>query len=90
MPIRTSYKFIERIPWSWDEWLTMPLRIKDLPRNSQLAVTVWDIESPQQGDVPVCGATISLFDRYGEFRQGWKLLTSVFVTLFDLIFKTNI
>ena len=70
MPIRTSYKYIEKQPWHWDEWLTMPLRIKDLPRNSQLAITVWDIESPQQGDVPVCGATISLFDKYGEFRQG--------------------
>ncbi len=70
MPIRTSYKYIEKPPWSWEEWITLPLRIKDLTRNSQLAITVWDIESPQQGDVPVCGATISLFDRNGEFRQG--------------------
>ncbi len=65
MPIRTSYKYIEKQPWIWDEWLTLPLRIRDLPRNSQLAITVWDIESPQRGDIPVCGSTISLFDRYG-------------------------
>ena len=70
MTIRTSYKYIEKPPWNWDEWLTMPLRIKDLPRNSQLAITVWDIESPQRGDVPVCGSTISLFDKHGELRQG--------------------
>lgn len=43
----------------------MPLKISDLPRNAQLAITAWDIESPQRGDVPVCGCTISLFDKYG-------------------------
>jgi hypothetical protein len=49
----------------WDEWLTLPLKINDLPRNTQLALTAWDIESPQRGDIPVCGATISLFDKFG-------------------------
>ena len=70
MPVKTSYRYIEKQPWQWDEWLTLPLKISDLPRNSQLAITVWDIETPQRDDVPVCGATISLFDKYGEFRQG--------------------
>jgi phosphatidylinositol 3-kinase len=70
MPIKTAYKYIEKKPWLWDEWLTLPLKISDLPRNSQLAITVWDIETPERGDIPVCGATISMFDKYGEFRQG--------------------
>lgn len=70
MPVKTSYKYIEKLPWQWDEWLTLPLRISDLPRNSQLVITAFDIESPQGGDTPVCGATLSLFDKYGEFRQG--------------------
>ncbi|CAF0722147.1 unnamed protein product [Brachionus calyciflorus] len=70
MPVKTSYKHIEKEPWIWDEWLTLPLRISDLPRNALLVITVWDIESPQSGDVPLCGCTISLFDKYGEFRQG--------------------
>jgi phosphatidylinositol 3-kinase len=65
MPVKTSYKYIEKSPWQWEEWLTLPLKISDLPRNALLAITVWDIESPQSGDVPVCGATISLFDKYG-------------------------
>ena len=65
MPVKTSYRFIEKPPWQWEEWLTMPLKISDLPRNAQLAITAWDIESPQTGDVPVCGATISLFDKHG-------------------------
>lgn len=65
MPIKTSYRYIEAKPWLWDEWLTMPLKVSDLPRNAQLAITVWDIESPQRGDVPVCGATLSMFDKYG-------------------------
>lgn len=70
MPVKTSYRYIEKQPWQWDEWLTLPLKISDLPRNSQLAITAWDVETPQRDDVPVCGATISLFDKYGEFRQG--------------------
>lgn len=70
MPVKTSYKYIEKTPWQWDEWLTLPLKISDLPRNALLAITAWDIESPQAGDVPVCGATVTLFDKYGEFRQG--------------------
>ena len=45
------------------------MRISDLPRNSLLAITVWDLNTPDQ-DIPVAGSTISLFDRYGEFRQG--------------------
>ena len=45
------------------------MRISDLPRNSLLAITIWDLNTPDQ-DVPVAGSTISLFDRYGEFRQG--------------------
>lgn len=65
MPVKTSYKHIEKQPWLWEEWLTLPLKISDLPRNSQLAITAWDIESPQSGDVPVCGACLSLFDKYG-------------------------
>lgn len=65
IPVKTSYKYIEKKPWMWDEWLTLPLKISDLPRNSQLALTAWDIESPQRGDIPVCGATISLFDKFG-------------------------
>lgn len=65
MPVKTSYKYIEKEPWIWNEWLTLPLRISDLPRNALLVITVWDIESPKSGDVPVCGSTLSLFDRYG-------------------------
>ena len=65
MPVKTSYKHIDKEPWLWDEWLTLPLRFKDLPRNALLVITVWDIESAQSGDVPVCGCTISLFDKHG-------------------------
>jgi phosphatidylinositol 3-kinase len=65
MPVKTSYKYIEKTPWFWDEWLTLPLKISDLPRNSLLAITVWDVKSSKRDDMPVCGATISLFDKYG-------------------------
>ena len=65
IPVKTSYKHIEKQPWLWDEWITLPLKISDLRRNAQLAITAWYIESSQGGDVPVCGANISLFDKYG-------------------------
>ena len=65
IPVKTSYKYIDKQPWIWEEWLTLPLKISDLPRNAMLSITAWDIESPQRGDVPVCGGTLSLFDKYG-------------------------
>jgi phosphatidylinositol 3-kinase len=63
MPIKTSYKFIEK-QYCWDEWLTLPLRISDLPKNSLLTITAWDLYTSDQ-DIPVAGSTIPLFDKYG-------------------------
>ncbi|XP_043930366.1 phosphatidylinositol 3-kinase catalytic subunit type 3 [Protopterus annectens] len=68
LPVRTSYKaFSTR--WNWNEWLKLPVKYSDLPRNAQVALTIWDIYGPGKA-VPVGGTTVSLFGKYGMFRQG--------------------
>lgn len=68
LPVRTSYKaFSTR--WNWNEWLRLPVKFPDLPRSAQVALTVWDVYGPGKA-VPVGGTTVSLFGKYGMFRQG--------------------
>nr|CAH7728751.1 unnamed protein product [Callosobruchus chinensis] len=68
LPVTTSYKaFSSR--WNWNEWLTLPVQFNDLPRTAQLALTIYDCYGPNRLG-PVGGTTISLFSKYGLFRQG--------------------
>ncbi|KAK8752497.1 hypothetical protein OTU49_005873 [Cherax quadricarinatus] len=68
LPVRTSYKpFSAR--WNWNEWLTLPLRFSDLPRNAVLALTIYDTYGPRRNE-PIGGTTISFFGKHGVFRQG--------------------
>ncbi|CAG8484223.1 3625_t:CDS:2 [Diversispora eburnea] len=53
IPIRTCYKSFKN-HWSWNEWLTIPLKYRDLPVTAHLALTVWDIYGPRKV-VPVGG-----------------------------------
>uniref|UniRef100_A0A8D0V509 Phosphatidylinositol 3-kinase catalytic subunit type 3 n=1 Tax=Sus scrofa TaxID=9823 RepID=A0A8D0V509_PIG len=53
----------------WNEWLKLPVKYPDLPRNAQVALTIWDVYGPGKA-VPVGGTTVSLFGKYGMFRQG--------------------
>uniref|UniRef100_A0A4W4EJC5 Phosphatidylinositol 3-kinase catalytic subunit type 3 n=1 Tax=Electrophorus electricus TaxID=8005 RepID=A0A4W4EJC5_ELEEL len=68
LPVRTSYKaFSTR--WNWNEWLRLPVKYPDLPQSAQVALTVWDIYGPGRA-TPVGGTTVTLFGKYGMFRQG--------------------
>jgi len=68
LPVRTAHKtFTNR--WSWNEWITLPIKYSDLPRDALLALTILDVYSPRE-DAIVGGTTISLFGRSGNFRQG--------------------
>jgi len=68
LPVSTSYKaFTTR--WNWNEWVTLPVMFSDLPRNAQLALTIYDTVGPAKIQ-PVGGTTISLFGKHGVFRQG--------------------
>lgn len=53
----------------WNEWLSFPVRYRDLSRNSLLAITVWGV-----GWVPVGGTTISFFTKQGVLRDGNQCL----------------
>ncbi|XP_066575957.1 phosphatidylinositol 3-kinase catalytic subunit type 3 isoform X2 [Amia ocellicauda] len=68
LPVRTAYKaFSTR--WNWNEWLRLPVKYPDLPQSAQVALTVWDVYGPGRA-VPVGGTTVTLFGKYGMFRQG--------------------
>ncbi|KAJ8304892.1 hypothetical protein KUTeg_018475 [Tegillarca granosa] len=68
LAISTSYKpFSTR--WNWNEWLNLPVKFSDLPRNAMLALTIWDIYGTNKS-VPVGGTTLPLFGKRGTFRQG--------------------
>ena len=56
LPVRTSYKAFSK-RWNWNEWIEIPLCFKDLPRNTVLGLTVYDIYGPYD-TVPVGGTTI--------------------------------
>lgn len=59
----------------WNEWLTLPVNYTQLPLNSQLAITIWDI-SPSGGAgaqghaIPFGGTTIALFDKENQLQKG--------------------
>ncbi|EGD91659.1 hypothetical protein H112_00763 [Trichophyton rubrum D6] len=74
MPMQTAYKSFKTTR-TWNEWLEMPVLIRDAPQNTQLALTVWDL-SPLGGEeghdhsVPFGGTTIALFDEDGTLKKG--------------------
>jgi phosphatidylinositol 3-kinase len=69
VPIFTSYKHFTR-RWEWNQWLKLPLKYSDLPRNANLCLEVYDCRGP--GNRCCVGATtLNLFGKKtGEFRQG--------------------
>ena len=68
LPKQTSFKpFSTR--WNWNEWVTLPIHYKDLPRSAILALTIYDIYGPRKV-VPVGGTTISIFGHHGCLRRG--------------------
>ncbi|EPS34839.1 hypothetical protein PDE_09803 [Penicillium oxalicum 114-2] len=74
VPLQTAYKAF-KASRVWNEWLQMPVSLKDAPLNTQIAITVWDLsplagERPQGHDVPFGGTTVSLFDSEGKLRMG--------------------
>ncbi len=69
VPIFTSYKHFSR-RWEWNQWLTLPVKYSDLPRDANLCLEVYDCQGPG-GRHCVGATTLNLFGRRtGEFRQG--------------------
>ena len=71
---QTSYKHFKNSR-TWNEWLDLPVSIKDVPQSTQLALTVWDL-SPFGGDnahghaIPFGGTTVPLFEQDGTLAKG--------------------
>ncbi|KAF8623642.1 hypothetical protein AX17_007342 [Amanita inopinata Kibby_2008] len=68
IPFRTSYKAFKS-SYTWNEWITLPIRYCDLPLSSQITFTVWDIAGPRSA-VPVGGTTFRLFGKKWTLRRG--------------------
>ncbi|CAG8931899.1 unnamed protein product [Penicillium salamii] len=72
VPMQTRYKAFKSTR-VWNEWLQLPMSIKDAERNVQLAITIIDL-SPLAPDcithVPFGGTTISMFDEDGKLKMG--------------------
>ena len=52
----------------WNEWITLPIKIRDLPQSSQLVFTLWDLYSPRRY-TPVGGTTFRLFTQAKSGRR---------------------
>jgi phosphatidylinositol 3-kinase len=74
VPLQTAYKAF-KVARTWNEWLQLPMSIKDAPLKCQLAITIWDL-SPFGGEgadghyIPFGGTTIPLFDDDGKLKTG--------------------
>ncbi|KAK0480262.1 atypical/PIKK/PI3K protein kinase [Armillaria novae-zelandiae] len=68
IPFRTAFKAFKN-SYTWNEWITLPIRYCDLPLNSQITFTVWDIAGPRTA-VPVGGSTFRLFGKKWTLRRG--------------------
>lgn len=69
MPVRTSYKAFKN-HWSWNEWLTLPIKYCDLPASAQFAITIWDTSIGPRKVKPVGGTTLRLFGKQFTLRKG--------------------
>ena len=54
--------------YSWNEWVTIPMRYCDLARNVQLCLTLYEYRGPGK-TIPVGGTTLPLFGKLGVYRQ---------------------
>ncbi|KAF8604233.1 phosphatidylinositol 3-kinase [Ceratobasidium sp. AG-I] len=68
VPHRTSFKAFKNT-YTWNEWITFPLKYRDLPLNAQITFTVWDIEGPRTS-APVGGTTFRMFGKKSTLRRG--------------------
>lgn len=53
---------------SWNEWINLPMKYCDLPRNSQLCLTIYECCGPGKY-VAVGGTTLPLFGKLGVYKQ---------------------
>ncbi|KAF9894558.1 Phosphatidylinositol (PI) 3-kinase [Aspergillus nanangensis] len=74
VPLQTAFRTFKAAR-TWNEWLRMPMTLKDAPFRCQLAITIWDLspfggEGAQGHYTPFGGTTIPLFDEEGRLKMG--------------------
>ena len=72
--MQTRFQFFKNSR-TWNQWLKMPVLVKDCPESTHLAITTWDLNPLPKSrsldhHVPFGGTTISLFDDDGKLRTG--------------------
>ena len=67
LPVATSYKCFQR-RWEWNEWLRLPLKYSDLPREAVLTLSLYDCLGGQRQKLAT--AALPLFGKKGIYRQG--------------------
>ncbi|KAG8909004.1 Phosphatidylinositol (PI) 3-kinase [Tulasnella sp. 403] len=65
---RTAFKAFKNT-YTWNEWISFPVKYCDLPLSAQITFTVWDIANPRTA-VPVGGTTFKLFGKKWTLRRG--------------------
>ncbi|KAJ3267160.1 Phosphatidylinositol (PI) 3-kinase [Chytriomyces hyalinus] len=70
-PMRTPHRSFSPSAneWTWNEWITFPVKYRDLPHDACLAFTVWDVSGPQKAMV-LGGATFALFGENSTVKKG--------------------
>ena len=67
LPVATSYKYFQR-RWEWNEWLRLPLKYSDLPRDAILSLSLYDCVGGQRQKL--ASTQVTLFGKKGIYRQG--------------------
>ena len=77
LPVATSYKCFHR-RWEWNEWLKLPLKYSDLPRNAVLRLSLFDCVGGRRQKLAT--TEVSLFGKKGIYREGQVDLQMVPIT----------
>ncbi|KAJ1930687.1 Phosphatidylinositol (PI) 3-kinase [Tieghemiomyces parasiticus] len=71
IPYQTAYRASKTNVWN--EWLTLPIKYRDVPLTAQLLFNVWVMKAPREVEI-VGGCTLSLFTRNHKLRQSRQKL----------------
>jgi len=79
LPSSTTYRGFASEPTRWNEWMTFPLKYRDLTPTSQFVFTVWEIRQATeahlgQNTVPLGGTTLAVFNKRGMLKLGRRKL----------------
>ncbi|KAJ1031605.1 hypothetical protein NDA13_001996 [Ustilago tritici] len=67
VPVKTAYKPF-RNKHQWNEWITLPYKLCDLPLGAQLTFTIYDVASSNTTRV-IGGTTLPLFSKKGTLKS---------------------